>query len=123
MNKKSFKEFEVFVRNIPREKFEYTALVSRWDDNACGSVCCAAGWLPVFDPDNFKYNKRSLTMIDTSEVNGHLGNAMAVYFDIPYRIIESIFFNIDTYLDVYPYGDIKPHHVADKMLEYINSQK
>lgn len=41
-----------FLKNLPEEKFDMKNWVSDEDmENVCGTVCCAAGWLPAAFPN------------------------------------------------------------------------
>lgn len=117
--KKTFKEFEEFVRNIAEEKFYYDQVVFKSDEHGCGTVCCAAGWLPNFDGEAFKYVNYGGVEVTAIDSMGSLKYAMAYYFEMPVTVIRDIFFNVETY----DYElNIPPAMVADKMLEYINSK-
>lgn len=37
-------------QNIKPEQFKFSRVVSEWDEeHQCGTVCCAMGWLPLFN--------------------------------------------------------------------------
>lgn len=39
----------VRLQNLPKESFNYEKFVTKFDfQNACGSVCCWAGWYPLW---------------------------------------------------------------------------
>lgn len=46
------------LRALPAERWHYGEWVHKRDAvTACGTVCCAAGWLPVFDPENWLWGR------------------------------------------------------------------
>ena len=52
--KRRWTKLLTFLRQLPRKKFDFDKWVAE-KENECGTVCCAAGWLPVIDPKNWKW--------------------------------------------------------------------
>lgn len=44
-----------FLIKLPEKKFDFSSYVTKTDDKGCGTICCAAGWLPRVDPKNWKW--------------------------------------------------------------------
>lgn len=53
-----------YIDNLDKTQFYFGAFIEKFDENnSCGTMCCAAGWLPILYPNAFKwqYNKLSGT--------------------------------------------------------------
>lgn len=82
-----------FIRELPDEKFDFNTFVKEHDDS-CGTVCCAAGWLPAADPENWCYRVDfgnwypNLMLYD----GGVLQGMLAAYFQCGPEDVERIFY-------------------------------
>ncbi len=109
--------FGEFLATQPEEIFDYSKLVSEYrrdlHGNICGTVCCAAGALPFFDPSTWVW--RSSVNIGVTPDNIYVGLAtedpgapamyaswglmimrlreqLAAYFELSPGQVQSLFF-------------------------------
>ena len=51
-----FEKLLAFLKTLKREQFNYSRWVTEYDyANKCGTVCCAAGWLPQVFPKEWAW--------------------------------------------------------------------
>jgi len=106
LQKQRLNEFIEFLDSLSRKAFKFDSLVSKTNkDHTCGTVCCAAGWLPKFAPKSFEW----VNVYGNMEVKGKndyksLGNdyeglslAIAKFFGITLPEVEDIFYNEDNF--------------------------
>jgi hypothetical protein len=49
IHKRRMRKLIAFLRELPRDKFDYSNTVTQFKNN-CGTVCCAIGWTPHLFP-------------------------------------------------------------------------
>lgn len=101
------KRFIKFLKKLPKKKFRFVNVVSEFeevDENICGTVCCAVGWLPSFDPDKFKWHAKVYNegcksrFLGVPYVNGkEIENDVCDYFGMTSEEVEAIFYNLVNY--------------------------
>lgn len=81
-----------FVRALPEEKFFFGSFANEFDDeNKCGAVCCAAGWLPKLDPSAWEWSSGEMPQLRKSlmdDVDVDLG----AYFEIEPDVVDTLFY-------------------------------
>jgi len=52
VGKRRLRKLIAFLRALPRAKWDFNSVVKKWKENghACGTVCCAIGWVPKIFP-------------------------------------------------------------------------
>lgn len=122
MNKERLITLREFLKTLKQEQFEYNAIVSKAEGN-CGTTCCAIGWMPKIDPENFQWFRHHLKGPLNVCMKGKGGfyytnsateQDAAEYFDIPASVADTIFWNADKFyngsmLD----NQIRPAHLIE----------
>lgn len=100
MNTKRLTKLANFLEKLEPEKFDYGHFVREHADN-CGTVCCAAGWLPKVDPENWEWYKPSLKSSAHIRLKHMLHfntfDALSLYFDISLEVGRGIFLDAAAY--------------------------
>lgn len=120
------KQWIDFLHNLPDEKFDYDLWVSETDGHACGTVCCAAGWLPAVDPENWQWQDdwraNDLLMPRLKEVPSMTTvSAVAKYLEVePNGYYYELF---DAVLRGFAFKDYSPSrkHVILALIDIYNS--
>lgn len=55
---KRLRRLSRFLRHLPRRKFDYGRFVTRTNEDGCGTVCCALGWMPAVDSRHWQWGGR-----------------------------------------------------------------
>lgn len=89
------------ISNLKSKQFNYQNFVTKADkENTCGTVCCVAGWYPMYFPkSNLIYeilfdNTLSLSTKDNHSAAIELLN----YHKLNYNVIYSLFYGHDLYV-------------------------
>ncbi len=95
MNKELIERFANFLETvITDDKFDFTSIVREANEHNCGTVCCAAGWLPAFDPTHWRWIGEARYMLYVEGRNNHsLSREIAEYFGLESIQASNIFFN------------------------------
>lgn len=108
-----------FLDTLPEEKFNIRAYVKK-AENGCGTVCCAVGWLPQVDPDNWKWKTLPLSQKVLPELRCNntppgtynstptCAEDAMVYFDICPMLFDDLFMS-----GGYTHDDVTPTDVAN----------
>lgn len=74
-------------KNIKPEQFEFSEVVNTWDENSCGTVCCAVGWLPAFD-ERVKWRNKSDNVIMIQEITDTSLNVLTGYGEVAAAVFD-----------------------------------
>jgi hypothetical protein len=82
------------MRQLPSEKFDFSDWVREFDDeHQCGTVCCAAGWLPRVDPEHWMWrDSRGRIPELISDPNPDVDVDLQEYFGIDAELVEKLFY-------------------------------
>lgn len=60
---KRLEKLAAFLDKLPRKKFDFSILVAERDEDGCGTICCAIGWIPAVFPKLITWREmRTLTI-------------------------------------------------------------
>jgi hypothetical protein len=116
---------ESLLRKIPHTQFDFSMFISR--HGACGTICCALGWMPKVDPSNWEWtletdDSTSLRFQGTPFLPYHFygdvgAEAMHAvrYFGLTIPEFRRIFVSPETYERCNP----NKNEVADRILAYV----
>jgi hypothetical protein len=104
-----------FIRELPDEQFDFSRIVKEVDRHECGTVCCAAGWLPKVFPKDWAYTKAwhagqgaaSVALKESEDVG--VEDFLKSYFEAPEEDIDRIFF--------YGYGYLEADSTREAWIE------
>lgn len=104
--KQRLRQLIEFIRELPDDKFDFSTLVSKLDENECGTVCCAAGWLPAAFPEDWKYvapqhrgQGVAKPALKHEEDYRDIESSLALYFAVSEEDIDRLFFYGHGYLE------------------------
>lgn len=84
-----------FLKELPEDKFDFSDVVSKYDDeNKCGTVCCAIGWTPIIFPNLVHWNPPSDEVCELSMTEGlsyHFSIIAAKLFGLTQTLAEWLF--------------------------------
>ena len=103
MRQDRFEKLFTFLLALPDAEFDFRRWVNRPpEEHTCGTVCCAGGWLPRVDPDNWEW--KCLNGNDSELVPGlkkgcghtdcpswDINGQLTAYFDITEDLAEALF--------------------------------
>lgn len=70
VNKKRMLKLIDFLMKLEPEKFDFNDVVADWDENLCGTVCCAVGWFPEIFPNYAYYIESSVPGVAQISIDG-----------------------------------------------------
>ena len=113
--KEKLRQLIEFIRELPDEKFDFSRIVKEVDEHQCGTVCCAAGWLPKAFPQDWTYSKAwhfgqgaaSVTLQRAADTD--VETLLQSYFEAPEGDIDRIFF--------YGYGYLEADSTREEWIE------
>lgn len=100
-----------FLDKLPEEKFDFSKVVSHRDENCCGTVCCAVGWMPKIDPKNWFW-----FAYDVTYKNGKYTEN--TYFGLTGTEYYKLFYSMDEVHKDFPHFPIRMHEVKPTMLAH-----
>jgi hypothetical protein len=126
MNVERLRKLEAFLRELKLEQFDFVNVVSQWDSDDCGTVCCAMGWTPEVFPELVKWGEVTSIINITDDPDAEEDNykllAMTI-FKISYIHATGLF--TPGYQDLLGpnfkplEGEATPWEVADLINQYI----
>ena len=80
-----------FLMVLPNSKFFFDRWIHKFENN-CGTVCCAAGWMPTVDPRNWEWTwGGSNARLRRGESHNDISLDAQSYFGINVRLFNHIF--------------------------------
>lgn len=127
--KERFKKVIDFLKVLPKEQFNIDSWVSKSEYDiikrkTCGTVCCAAGWLPKIDPKNWTWYwilDRYIPRLKNTDYCFHTSyNDLEKYFNIDRKTLIYIFIK-----DSYKFCEENPtpKQVAYRIHRFINRKE
>lgn len=55
INVKNLKKQLKFMKTLKKHQFDFESIVSEFDENNCGTICCNVGWTPAVFPELVKW--------------------------------------------------------------------
>lgn len=108
-NRARFTQLADFLCTLPPERFNYDDFVQKGGEKwmldedekadpraACGTTCCAAGWLPAIAPDDFEWAQedgRVSLRCKNPAAETYLG--LSWWFNISHDFVEAIFYRAE----------------------------
>ena len=116
---KRFQKLIKFLERLPPSKFNFTSYFYEVDENECGTVCCAVGWLPKVFP------RAKVFKHDVFNLRTDVSETALKWFGLNRTFYRMLFvpgiaqpwnnFNMDRMLN----GSASPHQVANEINKYI----
>jgi hypothetical protein len=133
---KKLKDTLSHMKELREEQFDYSQYISEFDiENKCGTVCCVAGWLPIWFPKDFKFGK-TLCCGDVVFIPepkqpyiGDIQVYLSEYYEIDNKIIRMLFYgeNVTKNVEVILENDLNntlPNVIKiwEKVIELIENE-
>ena len=104
MRKDRLEKLAVFLDKLKPEEFNINVLT-----NTCNTVCCAVGWLPAVDPENWEWSESEGVRLRDSTLFFWQSQAME-YFELTEDLTETLFDSLH-----YTIEPVLPSHVTQRI--------
>ncbi|NET72666.1 MAG: hypothetical protein F6K62_17575 [Sphaerospermopsis sp. SIO1G2] len=139
VNVERLEKLAKFLDTLPADKFDFNEVVTYYDGQGCGSICCAIGWCPKIFPEQIQWDsKDSYDVLFVNRESVDYIEAAMVLFGIESEDANILFTPVEEILregyeddnteklqQEYPWyvqtagADAKPSDVAKNIRSYI----